>query len=79
MDIYEDLVRAKESKNPEYRIQMLEIERRKDFERRINELKSKIHADELKIQDWRYKLDGLGDKYNPQVLSILIHSQTYKT
>ena len=41
MDIYEDLVRAKETKNPEYRIQMLEIERRKDFERRINELKSK--------------------------------------
>lgn len=67
MDIYEDLIRARESKNPEYRMQMLEMERKKDFDRRIHDLRSKIKADELKIQEWRYKLDGLGNNYKSQV------------
>ena len=69
MDIYEDLVRARESKNPEYRMQMLEMERKKDFDRRIHDLRSKIQADELKIQEWRYKLDGLGNNYKPQAFN----------
>ena len=67
MDIYEELVRTRESKNPEYRMQMLEMERKKEFDRRILDLRSKIQADELKIQEWRYTLDGLGNKYKPQV------------
>ena len=67
MDIYGDLVRARQSKDPEYRMQILEMERRKDFERRIYDLRSKIQADELKIQDWRHNLDGLKNKYKSQV------------
>ena len=67
MDLYEELVRARESKNPEYRMQMLEMERRKDFNRRIHDLRSKIQEDELKIQEWKNNLDGLGNKYKSQV------------
>ena len=67
MDLYEELVRARENKNSEYRIKMLEMERKKDFDRRIQDLRSKIQEDELKIQEWRYNLDGLGNKYKSQV------------
>ena len=67
MDLYEELVRARENKNSEYRMKMLEMERKKDFDRRIQDLRSKIQEDELKIQEWRYNLDGLGNKYKSQV------------
>ena len=67
MDLYEELVRARENKNSEYRIKMLEMERKKDFDRRIQDLRSKIQEDELKIQELRYNLDGLGNKYKSQV------------
>ena len=53
--------------NSEYRMKMLEMERKKDFDRRIQDLRSKIQEDELKIQEWRYNLDGLGNKYKSQV------------
>ena len=48
-------------------MKMLEMERKKDFDRRIQDLRSKIQEDELKIQEWRYNLDGLGNKYKSQV------------
>ena len=67
MDLYEELVRARENKNSEYRMKMVEMERKKDFDRRIQDLRSKIQEDELKIQEWRYNLDGLGNKYKSQV------------
>ena len=67
MDLYEELVRARENKNSEYRMKMLEMERKKDFDRRIQDLRSKIQEDELKIQEWKYNLDGLGNKYKSQV------------
>ena len=67
MDLYEELVRARENKNSEYRMKMLEMERKKDFDRRIQDLRSKIQEDELKIQECRYNLDGLGNKYKSQV------------
>ena len=67
MDLYEELVRARENKNSEYQMKMLEMERKKDFDRRIQDRRSKIQEDELKIQEWRYNLDGLGNKYKSQV------------
>merc|ERR1712227_788802 len=78
MDLYEELVRARESKNPEYQMQMLEMERRKDFNKRIDDLRSKIQEDELKIQEWRYNLDGLGNKYKFQMTSLDAELERHK-
>lgn len=78
MDLYEELVRARENKNSEYRMKMLEMERKKDFDRRIQDLRSKIQEDELKIQEWRYNLDGLGNKYKSQMTSLDAELERHK-
>ena len=42
MDFYAELIEARQSKNPEHRLQLLDYEKRKAFELRISELEAFI-------------------------------------
>ena len=67
MDFYAELIEARQSKNPEHRLQLLDYEKRKTFELRISELEAFIREHELTTQAKRDALSGLGNKYQPQV------------
>lgn len=68
MDIYEQLLQARASKNPEYSLQLLELEKQRNYKKLLLELEAAIREHELKIQSLRDMLNGLGNKYNPKVL-----------
>ena len=75
MDFYAELIEARQSKNPEHRLQLLDYEKRKAFELRISELEAFIREHELTTQTKRDALSGMGNKYQPQV-SVLLELQT---
>ena len=69
MEIYEQLIEARTSKNPEYRLQMLELENRRNYDKRISDLSADLRNIELKSKNLRDMLNVLGNQYNPQVQS----------
>ena len=68
MEIYEQLIEARTSKNPEYRLQMLELEKKRNYDKRISDLAADIRSIELKLKNLRDMMNVLGNQYNPQVL-----------
>ena len=77
MDFYAELIEARQSKNPEHRLQLLDYEKRKSFELRISELEAFIREHELTTQAKRDALSGLGNKYQPQVSVQTKHWQSF--
>ena len=67
MDTYEQLIQARASKNPEYSLQLLELEKQRNYKKLLLELEASIREHELKIQSLRDMMNGLGNKYNPKV------------
>ena len=67
MEIYEQLIEARTSKNPEYRLQMLELEKKRNYDKRISDLAADIRSIELKLKNLRDMMNVLGNQYNPQV------------
>ena len=67
MENYEELIHARSSKNPAYNIQLLELEKQRNYKKQMIQLESLIQEHELQIQTLRDSLNGLGNKYNPQV------------
>ena len=67
MEIYEQMIEVRTSKNPEYRLQMLELEKRRNYEKRISDLSADIRTIELKTKSLKDNLNVLGNQYTPQV------------
>ena len=67
MEIYEQMIEVRTSKNPEYRLQMLELEKRRNYEKRISDLSADIRTIELKTKNLKDNLNVLGNQYTPQV------------
>jgi len=70
MEIYEQLIEARTSKNPEYRLQMLELEKKRNYDKRISDLAADIRSIELKLKNLRDMMNVLGNQYNPQMRAM---------
>jgi len=75
---YDQLVKARSSGYPEQKLKMLELEKRRMYEKRILDLSNQIQNLQLNYQTLSAKLNGLGNKYNPKIYSLDEELKSYK-
>ena len=64
---YEQLVKARASGYPEQKLKMLELQKKRMYEKRILDLSNQIENLQQNYRTLSAKLNGLANKYNPKV------------
>ena len=67
MNLYEEIIKERSSKSSLKKTNLLDIERSRAYEQRIQQLRADIRDVEMKIENYEGKLGGLSSNYNTMV------------
>ena len=68
MRLYEEIIKDRASKNPDYRNGLLELESKRRYREREEQLRRDIAKLEADINGWRDRLSRLDGDWKPQVI-----------
>jgi len=75
---YEQLVKARASGYPEQKLKMLELQKKRMYEKRILDLSNQIENLQQNYRTLSAKLNGLANKYNPKMHMLDDELKNYK-
>jgi hypothetical protein len=67
MSLYDEIIKERSSKSSLRKTSLLDIERSRAYEQRINQLRADIRDVEIRIGNYEGKLGGLDSNYKTQV------------